>query len=244
MRKVWSVSRAHSTSRTGASGRSVRYTARASPGLPPAGHEPRVGPGRERGLVELGDASGPSRGRGSSPRRSSRSAGRPRPRAPAPTARVGRPGGPGRRPPAGAGGPGRTGSTRPAAAARPSSSATGSVAQPSRPRPARRPPRPGTSGRPRSRPPAACTCAPAPLCRMARWNRPAGRRDARAAWPTLIAPADSPKIVTRSGSPPNAATLSRTHSSAATWSRMPALPEPSNPSAMPSRCRNPSTPRR
>ena len=44
----------------------------------------------------------------------------------------------------------------------------------------------------------------------------------------LIPPADSPKIVTSSGSPPNAAMLSRTHSSAATWSRMPALPEPAN----------------
>ena len=44
--------------------------------------------------------------------------------------------------------------------------------------------------------------------------------------PTLAAPADSPKTVTRSGSPPNAAMQSRTHSSAAIWSRMPALPEP------------------
>ena len=44
--------------------------------------------------------------------------------------------------------------------------------------------------------------------------------------PTLMPPADSPKIVTSSGLPPNASMLSRTHSSAATWSRIPALPEP------------------
>ena len=34
-------------------------------------------------------------------------------------------------------------------------------------------------------------------------------------------PADSPKIVTREGSPPNAAMLRFTHSSAATMSRSP-----------------------
>ncbi len=53
------------------------------------------------------------------------------------------------------------------------------------------------------------------LSAMARWNRPP-------AWGTSItdmtapAPADSPKIVTRLGSPPKVAMLSRTHSSAAT----------------------------
>jgi hypothetical protein len=35
------------------------------------------------------------------------------------------------------------------------------------------------------------------------------------------APADSPNTVTRSGSPPNAAILSFTHSSAAIWSSKP-----------------------
>ncbi len=38
-----------------------------------------------------------------------------------------------------------------------------------------------------------------------------------------IAPADSPATVTRSGSPPNAAMLSRTHSRAASWSSRPRL---------------------
>ena len=46
--------------------------------------------------------------------------------------------------------------------------------------------------------------------------------------PTLIPPADSPKIVIRRGSPPNAAMLSFTHWMAAIWSQMPLLPEPSN----------------
>ena len=43
----------------------------------------------------------------------------------------------------------------------------------------------------------------------------------------LIAPADSPKIVTLAGSPPKAAMFSRTHSSAATWSSSPRLATPS-----------------
>ncbi len=38
---------------------------------------------------------------------------------------------------------------------------------------------------------------------------------------TAKEPADSPKIVTFFGSPPNAAMLSRTHSSASTWSSSP-----------------------
>ncbi len=40
---------------------------------------------------------------------------------------------------------------------------------------------------------------------------------------TALAPADSPMTVTLPGSPPNARMLSRTHSSAATWSRRPRL---------------------
>ena len=73
----------------------------------------------------------------------------------------------------------------------------------------------------------------------------ARRRAVPSSVPTLPPPADSPKIVTWSGSPPNAAMQSRTHSSAATWSRMPALPEPSNSSPNRSaRCRKPNGPRR
>ena len=69
----------------------------------------------------------------------------------------------------------------------------------------------------------ACRRRPAPLCAIARWNRPlrGGHAEQRR---HLIAPADSPKIVTLPGSPPKAAMLSRTHSSAATWSSMPELP--------------------
>ena len=60
------------------------------------------------------------------------------------------------------------------------------------------------------------------LCAMAAANRP--RADGVAiSVVTALPPADSPKTVTWSGSPPNAAMLSRTHSSAATWSRSPRL---------------------
>ena len=84
------------------------------------------------------------------------------------------------------------------------------------------------------------TCAPAPLWGMARLEQARAAGAARST-PTLIAPADSPKIVTWSGSPPNAAMLSRTHSSAAIWSRMPALPGPSKPGRRrSSRCRKPN----
>ena len=38
---------------------------------------------------------------------------------------------------------------------------------------------------------------------------------------TLVPPADSPKMVTLSGSPPKAAMLSFTHCSAMAWSRKP-----------------------
>ena len=89
-----------------------------------------------------------------------------------------------------------------------------------------------------------CTNEPLPDCTIAWWNSPcaAGRPSSVA---TLMPPADSPKIVTRSGSPPNAAMLSRTHSSASTWSRIPAFPEPATSSPKrSSRCRNPNAPSR
>ena len=65
----------------------------------------------------------------------------------------------------------------------------------------------------------------APDWLMARWNNP------RAAGAvinseTLMAPADSPKIVTLSGSPPREAMLRRTQRRASTWSRSPTLPDP------------------
>ena len=49
------------------------------------------------------------------------------------------------------------------------------------------------------------------------------RRHRRAAYSTFPPPPDWPKMVTLPGSPPNAAMLSRTHSSAATISSMPTL---------------------
>jgi hypothetical protein len=55
----------------------------------------------------------------------------------------------------------------------------------------------------------------APLCRMARRNSPSARGMDRRT-PIDIAPADSPKTVRRSGSPPKAAMLSRTQVRAAT----------------------------
>ena len=60
----------------------------------------------------------------------------------------------------------------------------------------------------------------APLSPMARWKRPCARGDAISAL-TENEPADSPKIVTLSGSPPNAAMFALTHSRAATWSSSP-----------------------
>ncbi len=56
--------------------------------------------------------------------------------------------------------------------------------------------------------------------RIARWKRPRDIGETRCA-STAPPPADSPKIVTRSGSPPNAAMLRCTHCSAASWSRYP-----------------------
>lgn len=76
-----------------------------------------------------------------------------------------------------------------------------------------------------------------PLCSAARRNSPSARGLASSA-PILMAPADSPKTVTRSGSPPNSAIESRTHSSAASWSRRPGLAGASGKRP------NPSTPRR
>ena len=62
-----------------------------------------------------------------------------------------------------------------------------------------------------------------PDWRIARWKSPWARgRPRRVA--QLMAPADSPKIVTWSGSPPKASISSRTQVSAATWSRRPSLP--------------------
>ena len=62
----------------------------------------------------------------------------------------------------------------------------------------------------------------APLCAIALLNNPAVRgEDSNSV--TLMAPADSPKMVTLPGSPPNASMLRCTHSSAATWSSRPRL---------------------
>ena len=76
--------------------------------------------------------------------------------------------------------------------------------------------------------PAACSGSTprsiGPLWMIARWNSPAA-----AGMPsrtlTLAPPPDSPKIVTLPGSPPKAAMLSRTHSSASTMSSAPGEPE-------------------
>jgi hypothetical protein len=58
-------------------------------------------------------------------------------------------------------------------------------------------------------------------------------------------PADSPAIVTRPGSPPNAAMLRRTHRSAASWSSRPKLPVAvSREVPSPGTSRDPNTPSR
>jgi hypothetical protein len=74
-------------------------------------------------------------------------------------------------------------------------------------------------------------------CAMARLNRPFASSMASSAAITP-APADSPKTVTLSGSPPNRATLSLTQRSAATASSRPRL------AGAPSICAKPSMPRR
>jgi hypothetical protein len=56
---------------------------------------------------------------------------------------------------------------------------------------------------------------------MARWNSPFAAGIAISV-ATFRPPPDCPKIVTRFGSPPNRSMLSRTHSSAATMSSIPA----------------------
>jgi hypothetical protein len=65
---------------------------------------------------------------------------------------------------------------------------------------------------------AACfgvvTLWAAPLWRMAAWNSPFAA-GVPSSVPTLMAPADSPKIVTFPGSPPKHSMWSRTHSSTA-----------------------------
>ena len=53
---------------------------------------------------------------------------------------------------------------------------------------------------------------------MALWKSPRASGEATRVF-TEPPPADSPKMVTLSGSPPKAAMLSRTHFSAAIWSR-------------------------
>ena len=58
------------------------------------------------------------------------------------------------------------------------------------------------------------------LWAMAPWNSPSACGTSMTDM-TAPPPADSPKIVTRPGSPPNVAMLSRTHSSAATMSSRP-----------------------
>ena len=78
---------------------------------------------------------------------------------------------------------------------------------------------------------------PGTLCAIARPNSPAARGIASSA-ATDPPPADSPNTVTRPGSPPNARMLSRTHSSAATWSSSPRF------AGAPSMCANPSMPTR
>ena len=64
----------------------------------------------------------------------------------------------------------------------------------------------------------------APLCTMARWNSPRAEGIASSVQ-TFPPPPDSPKMVTLPESPPKRSMLSRTHSSAATMSSVPALPD-------------------
>ncbi|MEY9484405.1 hypothetical protein RKD26_000199 [Streptomyces calvus] len=77
------------------------------------------------------------------------------------------------------------------------------------------------------------TWCPAPLWVIARRKSPrASGMVIRAV--TEIAPADCPKTVTLSGSPPNAAMFSRTQRRAAIWSSSPRLAVPSGNSRKPS----------
>ena len=73
---------------------------------------------------------------------------------------------------------------------------------------------------------------------IARWNKPFARGIDSSVL-TFAPPPDSPNTVTLPGSPPNAVIFSRTHSSAATMSSVPALPDnryASPPTADRSRC--------
>jgi hypothetical protein len=64
----------------------------------------------------------------------------------------------------------------------------------------------------------------APLSTTALWKRPLAEGIAVSVH-TFAPPPDWPMIVTLPGSPPKPAMLSRTHSSAATMSSIPTLPE-------------------
>lgn len=79
---------------------------------------------------------------------------------------------------------------------------------------------------------------------MALWNSLRASGDAISA-NTLCAPADSPKMVTLSGSPPNTAMFFCTHLSAAIWSSRPKFIGPFGRSASSAGCaKKPSWPRR
>ncbi len=67
------------------------------------------------------------------------------------------------------------------------------------------------------------------LCTIARPNNPSPA-PATARCSTASAPADCPTAVTRSGSPPNASMLRRTHRSASSWSISPRFAARSPPS--------------
>ena len=86
-------------------------------------------------------------------------------------------------------------------------------------------------------------CA-APLWAMARWNRPSVDGIA-SMLQTLNAPADSPPMVIRSGSPPNPAMFRCTQVRAATWSSVPLMPQvaKSSPRWLP-RSQKPNAPSR
>ena len=85
----------------------------------------------------------------------------------------------------------------------------------------------------------------APLSAIALWNSPLATGEP-ASLPTIAAPADSPKIVTLFGSPPNAAMFAFTHFSAAMASASAWLPDALRPdSFVSSGCaKKPNAPRR
>ena len=65
-----------------------------------------------------------------------------------------------------------------------------------------------------------CVMNGVPLCAITRWNNPAASGESISVLQSTP-PADSPKIVTFPGSPPNPATLACTHFNAAIWSSKP-----------------------